>query len=422
MKLARILFLAVATVGLLAVPARAQEPTVEYVGTSIGQSLIIDILGQGLTAGGASSLVDSSVRATAFGAGLANPISPVGISSALQANADGTSGSEDPVCEGELPDNPALVLDAACSSSIATIAGGLPSSASTATIGEIEVNVVGALADTPLADIFPDVDAAIDQILTALSPLLGGLDDVLCTLPLGLCPPDGEPVTSTLGDLFDQLLGGAPLATVTLGDTATTSSYDGAQVTTTCRSEGATIELLNPPEITVGGVTVDPPALVTITVGEASTSVVVDPTTGVGTPVVTPALVHVSIPSAGIDQDVTIDTPLEVPLPEPLGTTTITLAGGTSGVDADGNTFATASAVNLSLLNSEALMGGVEIGLAGCASVGRAALVQTPVTAPPPSTVTPTLPRTGGDSSLAVGAMALAVLALGGFVLQRRMR
>ena len=150
-------------------------------------------------------------------------------------------------------------------------------------------------------------------------------------------------------------------------------------------------------------------------VGDAGTSVKVDAATGEATPEVNPSLVTVVVPSLGINQAVAVGAPIEIPLPEPIGTSVITVAGGTTGTDEAGNTFARASAVRLDLLNGEALQGGIELSLADCLSVAGASVTVTPTTDTTVPLVTPPgLPRTGGGSPNGLAlASAVGFAALG---------
>ena len=99
---------------------------------------------------------------------------------------------------------------------------------------------------------------------------------------------------------------------------------------------------------------------------------------------------------------------------DPLGTSTISVAGGTTGENEDGLPFARASAVRLDLVPS--LNGGVELALSDCLSVAGASVQPEETTTTTSTTTTqPTLPRTGGTgvNGLALfGAVGLAGISL----------
>lgn len=405
-RLAGIAALAAASASVLVVPG-ASAQTVEYGATSDGVGLELSLFGQGLTAGKAHSELTSAPQAAAEGAGIANPLAPAGATSASVEGADATDGSADETCDSDaLPAIPGLSIDLACSSSIAAIAGGKPSSSATGRVGGVEANPVGVLLDTPLAEVVPPVQDGLDQLLGGLAPVLG---------PVG--EGAGIELEDTISDLLDSLLGGAPLATVTLGGpTRSSTTVADGTLTSECVASGGRIDVLDPPP--VAGAADLPPAI-SVIVGDASTSVVASTTSG-DEPVATadPAIVTVVVPALNINQPVGPGETIEIPLPDPLGPSTISVAGGSTGVDDSGATFARASAVRLDLLNGEALMGGIELALADCLSVAGATITAAPTPAPAPPAAPadpPSLARTGaeGPNGLALAAsVGLAGLAL----------
>lgn len=404
-RLAGIAALAAASASVLVIPGAGAQ-TVEYGATSDGVGLDLSLFGQGLTAGKAHSELTSAPQAAAEGAGLANPLSPAGATSASVEGADATDGSADETCDSDaLPPIPGLSIALACSSSIASIAGGNPSSTATGRVAGIEANPVGALLDTPLAEVVPPVQDGLDQLLGGLAPVLG---------PVG--EGAGLDLEDTISDLLDSLLEGAPLATITLGPTRSSTTVADGTVTSECAASGGRVDILDPPP--VAGAADLPPAI-SVIVGDAATSVVASTTSSDEDPLATadPAIVTVVVPSLGIDQPVGPGDDIEIPLPEPLGTSTISVAGGSTGTDDSGATFARASAVRLDLLNGEALMGGIELALADCLSVAGATVTAapTPPAQPPAPASPPFLARTGADdpSGLALAAtVGLAGLAL----------
>lgn len=369
--------LGAAATSLAFVPgAGAQTDGPAYTGSSSGEALNLSVFGQALTLG--STLTELAPgTGTAQGSGVATPAFEAGATSASETEP----GSADETCEGPIDQIPGLLIELACSSSQVTI-GETSTAAATGRVGTIVVNPVAPILETPLSEVVAPVEDGIDQLLTGLEPVLGPIDE-----------GTGLGLEDTLGELFDRLFAGADLATVTLGDTASTTTADAATITTSCVSEGARVDVLS---------ILDAPPLISVIVGQAGTDVAVDRASGTATPTVSPALVTVEAPTL-LEEPVTVPVgqTVEIPLPEPLGSSFIRVADGESGTNEDGTTFATANAVSLDLLNGEALQGGIELELAGCTSVAGGA-------APPVITAAPnqpTLPTTGSDDT---GTLALA--------------
>lgn len=398
-RLAGIAALSVAAASVLAIPgAGAQQVT--YEASADASALTLSLLGQGLTAGQSHSEISSAPAASASGAGILNPLSPVGATSA-SVDADGaTDGSGTESCETEaLPEIPGLNIDLACSASLAAITEGAPASAATARVGGIDLDPVGGLLvdQGGLGPVIDQVQDGVGTLLDSLAPILGPVSDA------------GVAVDTLLQDLVDSL-DGAPLANITVGETATTTDTTADAVTATCVADGGQVDVLDAPP--VGGV--DAPPVISVVVGSASSSVSVATADGTATAETDPAIVSVVVPALGLDVPVGPGETIEIPLPEPLGTSTISVAGDSTGTDADGNEFARVSAVRLSLLPG--LQGGIELALADCLSTAGASIEAAPTTAAP--TTGAPLPRTGGTNGIAIAAAA-AFAGLGLILLRR---
>lgn len=369
--------LAAAATGLAFVPGAGAQESPGYAGSSSGEALNLSVFGQGLTLG--STLAElTPTTGNAQGSGVATPLFEAGVTSASETEP----GSADEVCEGPIDQIPGLSIALACSSSQVAM-GETSTAAATGRVGSIVVNPVAPILDTPLSEVVGPVEDGVGQLLGGLQPVVGPIDDAS---DLGL--------EDTLGELFDRLFAGADLVTVTLGDTASTTTANATNVTTSCVAEGARVDVLS---------VLDGPPLISVIVGQAGSAVDVDRATGTGTPTVSPALVTVESATLGVTPiTVPVGQTVEVPLPEPLGSSFIRVADGTTGTNEDGSTFATANAVSIDLLNGEALMGGVELELAGCTSVAGVAVAAPPTVAAPAA---PQLPTTGSDDT---GTLALA--------------
>ncbi|WP_436794520.1 LPXTG cell wall anchor domain-containing protein [Actinospongicola halichondriae] len=385
---------------LLAPTASAQA--VSYSAESDAQALNLQLAENGLTVGSVHSEVTDAPSAAAAGTGLASVLADVGATTA-EATTDGsTDGSPDEVCESDaLPDIPGVGINLACSASLAAITDGNPASASSARVGTIELDPVSGLLIDPLGlgEVVEQIQGGAGSLLEALTPLTGAVPD-----PLDV---DG---------LLDDVVGAldlAPLATIDIGATQVDTVRSGDAVTTTCAANGATINVL---DIAAIG-EIDAPPVISVIVGEAATSVAASTTGGDPVGTASPALVRVVVPALDLDIPVEIGQTIEIPLPDPLGTSTIVAADGATGTTEDGRTFATASAVSLDLLPG--LSGGVQLDLADCASVAGATVAPIEV---PETTVTtaPSLPRTGGTGTNGFALAGAAGLALAGFALLRR--
>lgn len=383
--------LGAAATSLVFVPgAGAQDAGPAHAGSSSGEALNLSVFGQGLTVG--STLAElTPTTGTAQGSGVATPAFEAGATSASETEP----GSAEETCEGPLDQIPGLSIALACSSSQVTM-GATSTAAATGRVGTITLNPVAPILETPLSEVVGPVEDGVDQLLDGLQPVLGPIDDAT---DLGL--------EDTLGELFDRLFAGADLVTVTLGDTASTTTADAAKVSTSCIAEGARVDVLS---------ILDGPPLISVIVGQASSAVDVDRATGTGTPTVSPALVTVESATLGVAPiTVPVGQTIEIPLPEPLGASFIRVADGTTGTNEDGSTFATANAVSLDLLNGEALQGGIELELAGCTSVASGAAAELPA-----SPAAPMLPTTGSDDTGTLALAGVAGLAGLGLALLRR--
>jgi LPXTG-motif cell wall-anchored protein len=384
--------LGAAATGLVFVPGAGAQEGPDHSGLSTGEALNLSVFGEGLTLG--STLAELGPgTGTAQGFGAATPLFEAGVTSASETEP----GSAEETCEGPLNEIPGLSINLACSSSQVAI-GETSTAAATGRVGTVVVNPVAPILETPLSEVVAPVEDGVDQLLDGLAPVLGPVDEAS---DLGL--------EDTLGELFDRLFDGADLVTVTLGDTASNTTADGSSITTSCVAEGARIDVLS---------ILDAPPLISVIVGQAGSEVVVDRATGTGTPTVTPALVTVEAPTLGpAPITVPVGQTIEIPLPEPLGASRIVVADGTTGTNEDGSTFASANAVSIDLLNGEALMGGIELELAGCTSVAGATVAAAPTTAAPAA---PQLPTTGSDDANTLALAGIVGLAGLGLALLRR--
>lgn len=377
--------------------------TVAYSAESDGQALNLQLAENGLTVGVVHSEVTDAPSAAANGKGLASVLADAGVTAAEVTTDGETDGSPEETCDSEaLPEIPGIGIDLACSASLAAIGGGNPASGANARVGLIELDPVSGLLieEAGLGDVIDQIQDGAGSLLDALTPITGAA-------------PDPLDVDTLLQDIVDAL-DVAPLATIDIGSTEVQTIRSADAVTATCAATGATVDVLDAPAVGE----LDAPPVISVIVGEAATSVSASTTGGEPEATASPALVRVIVPALDLDIPVEIGQTVEIPLPDPLGTSTITVADGATGTAEDGRTFATASAVSLDLLPG--LSGGLQLDLADCASVAGA--VVTPATTEPPETTTTTggLPRTGGTGTNGWALAGAAGLALAGFSLLRR--
>lgn len=389
----------------------SSDPSPTYEASSSAQALELSLLGQDVIVGSSSSRVGTE-ESGADGLGIASPVFDGGASSA-SVRGVGVDGSTQPQCTQGIDQIPGVQIGLVCSSSRAEVDASGSTAASATSATEVVLNPVGLLLDTPLSTLIDPVQGGLQTLLGALEPILGPLGD-----------GSGLDLQSTVGDLLDSLLDGGDLVSIALGDSSTSSSLQNGLLTTSCAAEGARIDVLDRPA--VGDV--DPPPVISVILGEVSTRVDVDVTTGVGSPVANPAGVRVVAPSLGLDLPLALGQTLDIPLPEPLGTSTISVTDGARGEDDQGRSFAVADAVSLGLLNGEALMGGIELNISRCASSASALSSPgqppaSPAEAPPAPAAPSDLPRTGTDDDRALvfgASLALAGTAFG--IARRRVR
>lgn len=391
--------LGAAATSLALVPGAGAQTPETYAGTSAGEALRLSVFGQELTLGATLTEVDQGPKASASGFGVATPAFEAGATTAT-VEGSGEQGSAEPTCEGPIDQIPGLSILLACSSSLASVGADGPSAQATGTVGEIVVNPVQPLLETPLSEVVAPVEDGLGQLLDALAPITGPVDE-----------GSGLSLDSTLRELIANLFDGADLVAVAVGDTTSGTTTTAGAVTSECVAQGAQIDVLGSEALGL-----DP--VISVIVGTAGTSVVADRTGGQPVAEVNPALVTVRSPLLPEGEvSVPVGQSIEIPLPEPFGTSVISAAAGTTGVDENGLTFATASAVTVDLLNGEALQGGIELELAGCTSAAAAAAA---VPAAPPAE--PTLPATGGEGPSTVALASVVALAGLGLGLLRRTR
>lgn len=389
---------------LVASPGGAQEDAVVVPRAEAqATALRVSLFGTDLIVSEADTAASSAPSSSASAAGAVLATTGFGQSEATASASAPTGGSEEPVCSDiALPDDLPLPIEvaAACSASLATAAEGAGSGSAQARGFEVEVG----LGETPIP-----LGEVTDQVVGPILDLLGA-----APVPL----EELDQLELLLGLALDGTL---PLITITSGVTDATSTASATAASATASTEATTIQILGgiAATITIGRSV----ATATYEGGQLDAEHVVAPVT------ITPgaALVEaLGLPAAPIP--VLPGQTVDLPLPDPL-TSRITVADGEDALDA---TTARSTASNIRLDLGTGLPGGGIVLAAADAAAG----VERPATAPVPATVpadpptvspatTPArqaLPRTGGDGRWVSIGVLLAVAASVSVLALRRTR
>lgn len=419
----------VVAIAVLGAPAVAQEgggngsngsngsgsgAPVGYFASADAKALHLSLFGNDLTLGASHADLTSAPSATGTGIGALTPLQNVSEVTGTVTENGTTAGSTTEECSPlSLPEIPVLSLETACASGFAEITDNQPSSSATARVSTIGVAPDDILFETPIPGL---VGEGADAILEPLDPLLKGLDGAL-----------GGDSEGLLRDLLNGLIGedANQLVGIELGPTSAATYVEDGAVTATSDAKGTVIEVLNRSLLELGPV-------LRITVGEASSTAVLDTATSEASGTFEPALVRVEVAPdifPELPSEITGLLPFEgtelvVPvgqtvclLPDPLESC-ITVANGSVTTNEDGSTTVATSAVRLDLLKG--IEGGISLALADTtATVGTiAAEVPAPPATPPapapPVTPPSQLPRTGPSGLLADTTALFAVAGIAG--------
>ena len=393
-------------------PASAADTPERFVGSAAGRALDISLLTQDLAFGDATGTLSSALDPASKAAGQLLP-ELVGATSA-SANV----ANPGPVNSGEKCGAPALpsplgdVLDLgiACSTSTAAVdtAKGLATSASNGYVASLGVDASSILSQLPLDDVLSQVpiDDLADELQTALAPITGPLAE-----QTGI---ELDTTIDTVQDLLDELLSVQALE-VTLGKATTSVVTEASKLTSIGTAEGATLKVL-PLTEALGGV-----PLATIKVGASKATATYDRSKGEASAQPSASLVSIDLaPALGLPValshiDVAPGQTVRILEGTPLQST-ITVADGRVENLADGGKKAIADGVSIELLQGlgasspTAFDGGVAVRLAHSeAAVAGAPAVVTP--APVVAGIS-VLPRTGGTPWAPIAGIGLLAIAL----------
>ena len=354
-------------------PAGADTPEV-YAGSALGRALNVSVLGTKATFGVSTAKINSTLKATADGAG---QLLVLGSITKADVTGNNTKKVEPQKCAAALPPVPALALGLACSSSTAEVVNGLPHAVAEGSLVSLDLG----LNQLPINTVIAPVEGALSQVFGAL-------------------PDQLDPATNTVSDLL-KALGNTQTLAVKVGHSKSDVSTVAGTVTSVGMAEAAQVDLLP-----IGGLAKNPVA--SIIVSSAKATAVYDRGTGVGKGSFDPAIVTLRLNTVltgateikiapGQTTTILAGTPLE---------STITVADGKTIKNADGSISAIADGVKLELLKG--VNGGIVLELAHA----EAGVAGTPAAITPIIADTD-LPRTGGTPWIplaGVSALGLAFI------------
>jgi hypothetical protein len=425
-----------------------------YVGSAAGQALVLNVAGNGVSAGNSSAKVDSLLNAMAEGQGslIVGQVAalPIGGTKKVTAKITG-DGVHTPAQECATPATPAalasvLSLAVACGAASATVQNGLPKAVGTGTVFDLDVTANNLLNQIEAATPSP-LDLA--SLKPVLDPLLGTIDTINKTVDNLDGPGNTVPdlaVDNTLADLLARLQSTKTLD-VRVGASKSEVIADGNLVTSTAISEGGVISLL-PVTLPMADGSLQTKPLVEIVIGSAKAVSVYDRVAGTSKASFDPAIVTIRVNTPTTDalsgkvlnidlREIKITPDLSV-LPTTVAAAVVTkcadapnefcvlagtpletriaVASGRTITNADGSVGAVADAVKVHALKNigatvAPLNGGVLLQLAHAeAGVGGRAAEFVTVALPD---IPRELPRTGGTPwmpMIGVVGLALAVL------------
>ena len=375
------------------------------------ESLMISVAGVQLTGSKAVASLDNPGTVPTSKAMASLLLTPAFDSGAVEVAADGvkTSAANDPTAclANPLEAVPGIArLDITCPEVKANVTDGLPSARALGAQVVLEPSVSGVLDTLGLQE------QVVDGVDTVFADVITPLVEALTGTPLEQVASDA---VTTVQDVLNDTLTLNSTARVVVAPALSEVTTTADLVTATAHSQGIRVELLPVNEVgATNGLLPDDllpgEPLVTITIGNAKAVATYNRVTQAKTQAHDAGLVTIEFGSTaltdalglsadpitvpvGASQCILVDTPLE---------TCVNVA--TSGVDADGNPYATSSSVEL----FKGVNGGVILGTGGVTSGSAGAPI---IAAALPAG---DLPRTGGNAALPVmGAGLLAVAVFG---------
>lgn len=399
------------TLALVASPGPAQEgDTVVPRAEAQATALRVSLFGNELVLSGADTAANAAPAASAAGTGALLATTGFGQTSATADQSTPSAGSEEPTCSDlSLPDSVPLPVGiiTACSAAQASVSEGAGSAAAQGQAADISVL---STADSPVP-----IEEVTETVLTPVLELLG-------QAPL---PEQLDQLTALLQLALE---GDITLLAIEAGTTDATSTASSSSATATASAEGATVTILD--RSVLGPVA-------TITIGRSVATATYEGDEVSAEHVTAPVTIEFGADVAAILGAPAAPIPVppgqsvDLPLPAPL-TSKIIVAGGE---DTETDTVARSLAANIRLeLGTGLPGGGVVLAVAdAAAAVERPAeapvepnvpQAQQPVDLPDAQRPTPrqALPRTGGDGRWVPVSVLLVVGATVSALTYRRLR
>jgi hypothetical protein len=400
---------------VLALPASAQTQTIEtrpesFIATAAARGLDLNLFGTRVTVGQSSAIINSTPSAKASGAGVALASGTVSNS---EVSGPNQSSAPPKACVLNLPVASLLAVELACGESRVSTVGGAPSAYGAGSVAGVDLlgtsllDPIIALLRSLLDQLLPVVDQTVGAVTGTLTPVLGNLLGGLAgNLGLGTNSTVG-PVTGLVDNLLDGVERATQLLDVKVGDSNSTTATTATAVTAVANAAGAQIDLL--PGLTLGGA-----PLLSIIVGQATSTSTFDRATAKSTPSFDAAVarVRLGLPllgSAVTDIPVQLNQPLTLLAGTPLEST-ISLGAGRTVTDPNTGAVASyADGVSIQLLKG--LNGGIGLELAHAETGvgGQTRLTSQQQTVIP---VAPTLAKTGNDPWLPLTGAGLLLVAV----------
>jgi hypothetical protein len=413
-RLGAIALAAVTMAFVLVTPASAETKTIEtqpesFIASAAAHGLDLNVLGNHVTVGQSSALINSTLLAKASGAGVALIAGTVSNS---EVNGADKSQAPPKACVLNLPIAGLLSGALACGESRVSTAAPGPQAFANGSVAGVDLAVlhlldpVIQLLQSLLNALLPVVDQTVGAVTGLLGPTLGGVVGPLAgNLGLG-SGSTVAPVSGLVNSLLDGVKRATGLATIKVGDaTAQTITTAGA-VTATATSAGAQVDLL--PGLTLGGA-----PLLSIIVGSAKSTSSYDRGTAKSTPAFDAAVarVRLGLPLLGgtiTEIPIQLNTPLTLLAGTPLETT-ISLGAGRTVTDPNtGSVASYADGVSIQALKGISGGIGLELAHAETGAGGKSRLVsQQEIVTPLPS-----LAKTGNDAWLPLTGAGLLLVAL----------
>ena len=386
---------------LLTVPGPATADTAEvFAGTAAARALNLSVLGINVTVGSTNATANSSPLAKANGAGV---LLVPGTATSVEVNVPNASQAAPKACVIDLPISGILNLSVACSESSASTTDNAPTAQSVASVGAIDVGVIGLVTDLlkPITDpLVPVADQLVGQVTGVLQPVLGSSLEPLLG---GLGIEADDPVSS----LLEALDNATNLAQIRLGNSVSNVTTTAQKVAAVGSAQAGQVDVL--PGLTAGG-----GPLISVVIGSARAVAEYDRGTGTATPSFDPAILTLKV--LGLTVPVALGSPITLFPNTPLEST-VALGAGRAVTNPDGTVAAVADGVKLELLKG--LNGGIVLELAHAEAAAGGARPTVSPKPPPPTEPRRELARTGGTDPLLPVGVALLLCA---FFVRRAVR